>query len=164
MAGLTTKYKSKSKVGFYRPQIETDKVIVGGTDLTITAEEINTLAGAPANVVFTVGAQVSTTINVGMQVNDANGDAVTAPMALHAYFSDSDDGSDLAGTPPDSVADGTDGFAIPLVAASIFTLVTDATGAIDIDVTEDGTDTWYLVVVLPNGSLVVSDAIAFSAG
>jgi hypothetical protein len=44
--------------------------------------------------------------------------------------------------------------------SSIFTaLYSD----IDLVITEAGTATWYLILVMPNGTLVASDAIAFTA-
>ena len=49
------------------------------------------------------------------------------------------------------------------LAASIFLLVSEADGDIDINITESGTDTFYLVLVMPNGKLIVSDAITFAA-
>ncbi len=47
-------------------------------------------------------------------------------------------------------------------AAKSFELISEADGDIDINITESGAATWYLAVVLPNGSLNVSDAITFA--
>jgi len=43
-----------------------------------------------------------------------------------------------------------------------FQLVSESDGDIDIDISESSTPTFYLVVVLANGDLVVSDAITFA--
>lgn len=43
-----------------------------------------------------------------------------------------------------------------------FHLVSESDGDIDINIGEDGVDTWYLVLVMPNGRLVVSGAITFA--
>jgi hypothetical protein len=51
--------------------------------------------------------------------------------------------------------------AIPIVTGKTFLLVSEADGDIDLAIGEAGAGTWYLVLVLPNGKLVVSDAITF---
>lgn len=43
-----------------------------------------------------------------------------------------------------------------------FHLISEVDGDIDINIGEDGVDTWYLVLVMPNGRLVVSGAITFA--
>lgn len=46
--------------------------------------------------------------------------------------------------------------------AKVFELVSEVDGDIDINITESGVATWYLVLVLPNGKLAVSGAITFA--
>jgi len=41
-------------------------------------------------------------------------------------------------------------------------VISEADGDIDVDITDSGTPTMYLVLVLPNGKLAVSDAITFA--
>jgi hypothetical protein len=106
------------------------------------------------DVDFTVGAEAGNVINVGVKLNTAG--------SVFAYISDNADGSTVAGTAPDTVAIGTDGLAIPLVAGKAFQLVSEADGDIDINITEVGADTWYLVVVLSTGEIRVSGAITFT--
>lgn len=106
------------------------------------------------DVDFTVGAEDANVINVALQLNTAG--------SVFAYISDNADGSTVAGTAPDTVAIGTDGLAIPLVAGKAFQLVSESDGDIDINITEDGADTWYLVVVLSTGEIRVSPAITFT--
>lgn len=121
---------------------------------------IGGLNGTPT---ITVGAQVSTTINVAIQLRDAANQDLAERASLLAYLSDDANGDSLATNAPDSVAIGTDGLAIPLVAGKCWLLTSEADGDIDLDITEDGEDTWYLVLVLPNGTRVVSDPITFAS-
>lgn len=111
------------------------------------------------SVAFTVGEEVGDVRNISVQVKDANGNNLTEPVSLTAYLSDDADGSSVTSSAPDTVAIGTDGLAIPLVADKVFQLVTEDDGHLDLDITEDGSATWYLVVVLPNGKLAISNEI-----
>jgi hypothetical protein len=113
---------------------------------------------------FTIAAEDGDVINVAIQLTDLLGNDLESAAAIGAYLSDDADGSTLTATAPDGgVAVGAAGLAIPLIADKRFDLVTDATGAIDLDIEEAAAGTWYLVLVMPNGSLVVSGAITFAA-
>lgn len=134
-------------------------VETAGVFVEIGVPEMPLALGTP---VVTVGTIASTTINVAIQMKDAAGADLATRGSIMAYLSDDANGDSIAGTAPDTVAIGTDGLAIPLVADKAFQLVSEADGDIDIDITEDGTDTWYLILVLPDGRLVSSDAITFA--
>lgn len=139
------------------------KLEPGGAVLTALATELNKLDAAPFDVDFTIGTEAANAINVALQLNDAAGVALATRAAVLAYLSDDANGDSIAGTAPDgNVAIGTDGVLIPVVADKAFWLVSEADGDIDLDIGESGADTWYLVVVLPNGKLVVSSAITFT--
>lgn len=132
--------------------------------VTASVAELNKLDGAPFDVDFTIGADAGTTINVALQLNDAGGAALATRASVLAYLSDDANGDAIAATAPSSGwAIGTDGLLIPVVANKAAVLVSEADGDIDITLTEAGTDTWYLIVVLPNGLLAASGAIAFTA-
>lgn len=133
------------------------KVLVGGL---VHGE--SDLTGGIAGATITVGAEDNDVINVAIQLTDENGDALAVRSSLLAYVSDDADGDSVAGTAPDTVAIGTDGVAIPLVAGKCFLLTSESDGDIDLDFTEDGADTWYLILVLPTGKLVASGAITFA--
>ena len=49
-----------------------------------------------------------------------------------------------------------------VAAAKAWQLVSESDGDIDVNITEAGVATWYLVLVLANGKLAVSDAITFA--
>jgi len=111
---------------------------------------------------FVIGAEAGNVINVGIQLKDSAGADLAVRGSVFAYLSDDANGDSVAGTAPDTVAIGTDGLAIPLVAGKAFQLVSEADGDIDINITEDGADTWYLILVMPDGRRVASGAITFA--
>lgn len=131
---------------------------------TVSTDELNALDGAPFDVDFTIGAEAANVINVGIQLNDAGGSALAARASVFAYLSDDANGDSIAATAPDGGwAIGTDGLLIPVVANKAAQLVSESDGDIDIDITESGALTVYLILVLPNGLLVASTAITFAA-
>jgi hypothetical protein len=116
-----------------------------------------------ANVAIVVGAESTNVINVAIQINDGAGTAMAARMGFLMYLSDDVAGDSIVATAPDGGwAIGTDGLEIPVVTNKASYFVSEADGDIDINITESGTDTFYLIVVLPDGSLVASGAITFA--
>lgn len=136
-----------------------------GTSMTVHEDELNKLDGAPLGApTFTVGSDTGTEINVAIQLKDGHGDDLAVRGSVFAYLSDDANGDSIAAVPPSGgLAIGTDGLMIPIGATSpAFLLVSESDGDIDIDITEAGGATWYLVIVLPNGLLAVSGAITFA--
>ena len=116
--------------------------------------------GTPA---FVIGAEAANVINVAIQLKDSAGADLAVRGSVLAYLSDDANGDSIAATAPSGgVAIGTDGLAIPLVAGKAFQLVSEADGDIDLDITEAAADTWFLVLVTPDGKLVASTAITFT--
>jgi hypothetical protein len=114
------------------------------------------------SVSITVAAIVGDVINVALQFK-LDGVDVAERVSVFAYLSDDANGDSVAATAPTGgVTIGTDGVAIPLVAGKAFQLISEADGDLDLDVEDSGADTWYLVIVLPDGSLQVSGAIAIA--
>ena len=112
---------------------------------------------------FTVGSESGNVINVAVQLNDRDGNALAQRANVYAYLSDDANGDSITATAPDGgVAIGTDGVLDAVTADKSFRLTSESDGDIDIDITESGAATWYLVVVLPDGTLAVSDAITFA--
>jgi hypothetical protein len=132
--------------------------------ITSDVDELNALDGAPLDVDFTIGSEAGNVINVGIQLNDAGGTALATRASVYGYLSDDANGDSIAGTAPDGGwAIGTDGLLIPGVTNKSAIFVSEADGDIDINITESGTDTWYLILILPNGLLAASGAITFAA-
>jgi hypothetical protein len=136
------------------------------TDVDATAAELNTLDGAPA-ATTTIGVGAETggdTITVTIQLKDANDADLATRATVFAYLSDDANGDSIAGTAPSGgVAINTDGLLIPVVANKAFYLTSEADGDIALDIVEAAGDTWYLILVLPNGLLKASGAITFGA-
>lgn len=115
------------------------------------------------DAVITVGAENTNVINVGVQLNDGNGDAMTTASWVMWYLADDAAGDTPSGTAPNGgVAVGTDGTIIEWAANLSGIAISEADGDIDLDLTDSGTPTFYLVVLLPSGERVVSDAITFA--
>ncbi len=117
-----------------------------------------------AGVSFVIGSESSDTINVGIQLEDADGNAIASVGVVTAFLSDDSGGLGISGTAPaTSVLIGTDGaIIVSLTAKLAFILQSEADGDIDLNIIETGVDTWHLVVVLANGTQVVSAAITFA--
>lgn len=52
--------------------------------------------------------------------------------------------------------------AVPATVPKAFDLISESDGDVDINITESGAGTWYLILQLPNGKLVASSAITFA--
>jgi hypothetical protein len=119
-----------------------------------------------ANVVNTAAITIgdeTTDRTVAIQLQDANARDIDRAAAVRAYLSDDAEGQGITATAPDSVAAGAAGTVLPIVAGKCFELVSDAAGVVEVVLTENGAATWYLVLIMPDGGLVVSDAISFAA-
>ena len=131
--------------------------------ITANVSDLNGIDGMPGKAPFVIGAEGGNVINVGIQLDEFDDTDLAVRGAIHAYLSDDVAGDSIAATAPDGgVAIGTDGVAIPLVAGKAFLLISEADGDIDLDITESGIDTWYLILVMPNGKLIASGAITFA--
>jgi hypothetical protein len=120
-----------------------------------------------ANVVnragFTIGAEGSNIINVAIQLKDADGNAIAQRAGLLAYLSTDSHGDNIAASAPSSgIAIGTNGLLIETIADKAFYVVSEADGTVDVNITEVGVTTFYIVLIMPDGSLVVSGAITFA--
>lgn len=130
---------------------------------TVTAADLNLLDGQAASATFTVGEEAGGTINVAVQLKDADGDVLTSKAALLCYLADDALGGTITATAPDGHwAIGTDGLLIPVVTDKAAFIVSEADGAFDVDIAESSTATWYMVAVLPNGNLNISGTITFA--
>lgn len=139
----------------------TGKMKIGGVQVLTTAAELNVLDAAPASVTCAAGAEENNSITVTATVKDANGTA--APGAMLCWIA-----SDAAGRTPvataDAVAAGAKGAVVEIVSKEVYLAITDASGVVEIAITEAGdATTYYLAFLLPNGKIAVSGAIAFGA-
>lgn len=113
--------------------------------------------------VITVGVEATNVINVSILLKDDNYAAVAERAGISAYLSDDANGDSLtASAPSGGIVIGTNGLLIPQVTNKAFSLTSESNGSIDLNITEAGTPTFYLVLVMPDGHLVVSGAITFA--
>ena len=117
-------------------------------------------ANAILGAEITIGAETGSR-TISIQLIGQGGD-LAQRASIMAYLSDDANGDSIAVTAPDTVAAGTDGIYMPIIAGKLFNLISEADGDIDLVITENGVDTWYLVLIMPDGSLEVSDAIDFA--
>lgn len=113
---------------------------------------------------FVIGAESGgNVINVGIQLTDANARDLGVKGAVQAYWSDDADGNTPSASPPTTTAIGTDGVCLPLLADKHFQLVSEDDGDIDLNVTyAGGAATWYLNLLMPDGSIKTTTAITFA--
>lgn len=113
---------------------------------------------------ITVGAEATNAINVAVQFTDRdNGNEIGERVAVPFYLADDAAGDTPATTAPNGgIAIGTDGALIELAANLSGLAVSESDGDLDITLTDTGTPTFYLILVMPDGKLVPSGAITFA--
>ncbi len=127
--------------------------------------ESGALVGKITGVTFVIGAEITNVINVAMQLIDPTGADLAVIGNVRVFLSDASTGIGLTAAVPDtSVVIGTDGAIIETTLTSgSWLLQSEADGDIDIDISEvGGAGTWYVVVVLPDGTQIVSTAVTFA--
>ena len=115
-------------------------------------------------IAFVIGAKAANAINVALQLQNAQGKSISGVAHVEAYLSDNADGSTLTATVPTSTTViGVNGKILVVgVTDKVFTLITDSSGRVDLTFTQTASPvTYYLVVRMPDGSLVVSGAVTF---
>jgi len=122
------------------------------------------IAAGYVDATITVVGEVSNEVDVTIQLTDANGDDLAVRGSVFAYLSDDANGDAIVATAPDGGwAIDTDGLLIPVVAGKAAVLVSEADGDIALTITEAGAKTAYLIIVLPEGRLVASTVLTWTA-
>lgn len=119
----------------------------------------------PAFAAIDVSAEDSDVVTLTIQLYaDADGVLPLENVAsVDWWLSDDSGGDGVVATAPDGGIDATTGVLTHVVADKTGFVNCDATGAIVLTVEESGTDTFYLVLKLPTGRVVVSSAITTAA-
>lgn len=124
-------------------------------------------ASAPLTASFSIAAQSGNGIAVAVQVSYLTGQAVAEARCLKFYLSN--DSAGQVRVPPAlgtdiTIASGTDGVIIEDIADSSGFVTTEADGDADFNFTKvaTGVETVYLNLVMPDGRIVTSGAIAFT--
>jgi len=118
------------------------------------------------DVAYTIGTEAANVIKVTIQLKDFEGNDLSEARAVQFYLSSASTGLDIEANAPDALAIATDGSLIKSGGDSLVagTLISEADGDIDINITHAGADTFYVVIVDPgDGSLHVSSAVTFDA-
>jgi hypothetical protein len=114
-------------------------------------------------LVVTVGVEAADARNVALQLQNSNGQDLVRPGHLIIYLADDADGQTLAASAPSGGwAIGTDGTRlVALTADKAGLFVSEADGDLDITITESAAKTFYMCVMMPDGSLNIT-AVAFA--
>lgn len=128
-----------------------------------TAAELNLNDNQVATATFVIGAETGgDEITVNIQLLDAAGADMAIRSSVDFYLS-SDANGDAIVAATTSLVGGTDGIMQEFISNSAGRLVSEADGDIDIVIGDaSGVATYYLVLVMPSGKLVVSTAITFA--
>ena len=118
-----------------------------------------TLLTSVNTVTFAVGTEAANTINVVLQLVDADGVDAGVVMNLPWYLSADAAGQTIGVAHSSAPAIGTDGLLVTELASLSGRLTFESNGDADIDFLSTGTGTVYLCVVLPTGELAISGAI-----
>ena len=113
--------------------------------------------------VFTIGAENTNAINVGIQlVNRDNGNELAERVALQWYLAADANGDTIASAPSSGIAIGTDGLLIEHTNNIAGKIISEADGDIDVTLTESTAKSFYLILIAPDGKLYPSGAITFA--
>lgn len=116
-------------------------------------------SGLVANATLTPGAETANAINVAGKLLGPDQKPIQERGSVLCYLSDDALGDSVAAAAPNGgAAIGTNGLAVPLVAGKCFLVTSEADGTFDLTITESSAKTFWLVVVLPHGRLVVAAA------
>lgn len=112
---------------------------------------------------FTIGTEGTNAINVAVQLVDRdNGNEIGQRVALNWYLAGDANGDSVASATTGGIAIGTDGLLLEWTANVSGLVVCEADGDIDVTITDTGTPTVYLALVMPDGKVEVSGAITFA--
>ena len=118
-------------------------------------------AGAVAGATITVGAEAADARAITVQLEDGQGNAIAHRAVVDVVVLADANGDAIVGTGGSTgIAIGTDGAILAtIVAKKVFKVISEADGDIDLTWTDTGTEAAYLGVILPNGRVVISDAL-----
>lgn len=117
------------------------------------------------DAIITVGTPIAGAFPVAVQLKGASGQDLQCSGAVFAYLAKTVTGDEIAAHATDTngfIIDA-DGLQIPVVADIASYLVSEDDGNIDLTITILTTKTAYLVIVLPNGKLVISTIMTYTA-
>jgi len=127
--------------------------LIGAINEILNLQLINTCE-------FTIGTETTDVINISIQLKDYQNNNINFIANIFGYLSDDINGISLLSTEHSGGwAIGTSGLLLPIIANKTAYFTTNITGEFNIDITDIGNKTAYLVIVLPNGKTITSSAI-----
>ena len=132
------------------------------TDATVTNLDVTNML----DVAFSIGAEATNAITTAITVTGAASNAsLGVALALPFYISSDAVGQTLEAGVDLTPTAGTDGTIIVSGGDSKVYghIVTETTGEMDFVITDTGTDTYYINLILPNGRIATSGAITLAA-
>lgn len=128
--------------------------------LICDATDTVNLGGGVASASIVVGAESTNVRAITIQLKDGEGtDAAVRSAVQIAVLADANGDAFVATGGSTGIAIGTDGALVPIVAKKLFMAISEADGDIDLTWTDTGTEVAYLVVILPNGKMIISAAL-----
>ena len=134
---------------------------INGTTVTSTAAELNAMDNAAIVSMTTATTPASGSCAVQLVFKDAAGVTVAVPVSGLIYVSEVATG--LSDDPVDGLAVLTNGSISNLVSHGTSHFISTAAGLLGVTITHAGADSFWLVVVLPNGKLLISDECVVNA-
>ena len=124
--------------------------------------EWTTLIGVAHSAVISLAVQSGDKIVVDIQFKDYAGNNLKEPLNFYGYCCVGSDGLvKETHTNSSEIAIEEYGNLEIELAKTSYNLITNATGHIDLDMTDTADNSYYFCVVLPDGRLVVSKVITF---
>ena len=114
------------------------------------------------DAVFTVGTPAATCA-ISVQLNGYDGKPIKEAACVTMYASDDSSGDDIVALGTSGIVAGTDGSVLEVVADTLYKVISEADGDIDVTLDGSGANTRYLVVVLPSGRICISDSFLFTS-
>jgi len=111
---------------------------------------------------ITVGTLAGDVYPITIQLKDFEGKDLKVPAAIHAYITTDASGLDPSACTTDlHTTSSGDGAVLILLTLYQYLLISEADGDIAVDFEDSGTTDKYLVLIMPNGKLVVSGVLTY---
>lgn len=132
------------------------------------AEEVTNLLNVQsakvADAVITVADEDNDVRAITIQLKDEAGNDMAERAAVQiAVLLDANGDAFVATGGSTGIEIGSDGALLAIVTKKLFLAISEADGDIDLTWTDTGTEAAYLAVILPNGKIVISDALTNAA-
>ena len=146
-----------------------NRVKAAGDSLGLTHEGALTLGDQQisrecVNATITVSAEDTNVRDIAIQLKDAYGNDITYAETVEVVmFLTADKLAFVTTGGSTGIEIGTDGALLPIVAKKLFIATSEIDGDIDLTWTDTGTEAAFLGLRLPNGRIIISDALANAA-